>query len=205
MILCYSQLSNPAINLSWGEQWNWKGNSACRRSCVQSCSYGTGTGCSGFEWHWLGWLQARHCDGLRDMALRGQGLSAPEEISLMRHNSCPQQWPLSPQCHVSVTGSCWIWSSAVPGSWEHLPGDRILLISILVFRRLILQTAAELLPKGFQLRENEMLWSLLVKAYWFLGHQVKMPKPVGTLCSLEAELSSPGAQDKKTKQRRPLW
>lgn len=116
MILCYSQLSNPAINLSWGEQWNWKGNSACRRSCVQSCSYGTGTGCSGFEWHWLGWLQARHCDGLRDMALRGQGLSAPEEISLMRHNSCPQQWPLSPQCHVSVTGSCWIWSSAVPGS-----------------------------------------------------------------------------------------
>lgn len=60
----------------------------------------------GFEWHWQGWLQARHCDGLRDTFLRGQGLSAPEEISLMRHISCPQQWPLSPECHVSVTGSC---------------------------------------------------------------------------------------------------
>lgn len=49
------------------------------------------------------------------------------------------------------------------------------------FRRLALQTAAELLPKGFQLRENEMLWPPLVEGCWFLGHQVKIPEPAGTL------------------------
>lgn len=41
-----------------------------------------------------------------DTSLLGQGLSAPGEISLMRHISCPQHWPLSPECHISVTGSC---------------------------------------------------------------------------------------------------
>lgn len=127
----FIQPSHQPVWAELGTQGNQEGNHGWRNH-IQSCSYGTGLDALGFEWHWQGWLQARHCDGLRDTFLRGQGLSAPEEISLMRHISCPQQWPLSPECHVSVTGSCWIWSSAVPGSWEHLPGGRISLISILV-------------------------------------------------------------------------
>lgn len=109
LILCYGHLSKPAINLFWAEvgtQWKREGNCAWRCR-LQSCRL--------WQWDWMllglngtwqGWLQPRHWDGLRDTSLLGQGISAPDEISLMRHISCPQRWPLSPECHDSVTGSC---------------------------------------------------------------------------------------------------
>lgn len=172
LILCYGHLSKPAINLSQTEvraQWNQEGNGAWR-CCLQSYKLRWWDWMlSALKGTWQGWLQARHWDGLRDMSLLGQAFSAPDEISLMRHISCPQSWPLSPECHVSVTGSCWIWSSAVPGSISLEAG--YCLSASWFFRRLILQTPAELLPKDFHLREKEMLCTPVLKDCWFLGHQ----------------------------------
>lgn len=109
LILCCSHLSKPATSLSWAEvgtQRNWEGTSVWRCR-LQTCGFRHWDWLlAGLKSVWQGRLQARHHESPRDTSLLGRGLSAPEEISLMRHISCPAWWPLSPECHISVTGSC---------------------------------------------------------------------------------------------------
>lgn len=125
----------------------------------------------GFEWHVaglapgqaLGWPE-------RHVPAKARALSSRRDITYEAY-FMPSWWPLSPECHVSVTGSCWIWSSAVPGSICLEAG--YCLSASWFFRRLILQIPAELLTKGFHLRKKEMLCTPLLKDCWSLGHQVK--------------------------------